>query len=605
MTWTDLARRPQSPLLPPRVPGRRLRARLLAALIPAVAVIWLAAGGTVSLVSQRALQATRERLGTLQTQALGQALEQALAQARRDLLFAAALAPRPEPLAAGLERANLLGPLVYRELGYLDLEGHDHVFFVASHGRAVRLPNEDLDGMRPSLFRLLDQGPDLAPGQVGLSPLVRPDAQPAQAQAADQAGAEEVFRLYAPRADATGKVRGLYVLGLCARSLRDILSRHDADRAPPPDSEGGSGRSFLFDTEGWMLLQADEADKPQPELTTALARSGYAGTQGRRGMEAAFRPESRHKRYWEMVEAVREGRGGISERPGLAGPDRDETENRPMPYAPVRFWASADAPPRVVAGVAVMDMAGLDARPVVWTVGAGFFVVLAACLAAAGLVAVLVQTITRPLTDLSDAVAGLGVAGGLPPLEATDADRETRVFHGALNGLLEVVCRQEEALGDRDRAMQQARLREQASLDRTPPGAAEASFPEIKGAGPLMERLKDDVAKAAQVDADVLITGETGTGKRLVAEAIHRHCHRAARPLIAINCATLDEGPAPGRAVWPCQGRLGRGPGRPRGRLPGGRGRHRAARRDPDRHAQGATGAAAGHRHAPGAPPGR
>ena len=56
-----------------------------------------------------------------------------------------------------------------------------------------------------------------------------------------------------------------------------------------------------------------------------------------------------------------------------------------------------------------------------------------------------------------------------------------------------------------------------------------------------MERLRADLAKAAQVEADVLITGETGTGKQLVAEAIHRHSRRAGQPFICINCGALDE----------------------------------------------------------------
>src|SRR5947199_4564941 len=57
---------------------------------------------------------------------------------------------------------------------------------------------------------------------------------------------------------------------------------------------------------------------------------------------------------------------------------------------------------------------------------------------------------------------------------------------------------------------------------------------------PLIE-LKDEIDRIARSDAKVLVTGESGVGKELVAHAIHRASPRAGRPMIAVNCAGLPE----------------------------------------------------------------
>ena len=64
-------------------------------------------------------------------------------------------------------------------------------------------------------------------------------------------------------------------------------------------------------------------------------------------------------------------------------------------------------------------------------------------------------------------------------------------------------------------------------------------FNGIVGQGERMRRVYDVVTRAAATDATVLITGETGTGKGLIARAIHFNSRRAAAPFVAVDCASL------------------------------------------------------------------
>lgn len=64
---------------------------------------------------------------------------------------------------------------------------------------------------------------------------------------------------------------------------------------------------------------------------------------------------------------------------------------------------------------------------------------------------------------------------------------------------------------------------------------------DILGHSPAICNVRDFIARVAMTSTTVLITGETGTGKELVARAIHRNSLRAKRPFIAINCAAVTE----------------------------------------------------------------
>jgi PAS domain S-box-containing protein len=64
-------------------------------------------------------------------------------------------------------------------------------------------------------------------------------------------------------------------------------------------------------------------------------------------------------------------------------------------------------------------------------------------------------------------------------------------------------------------------------------------FEEIVGTSPALRAVLANVARVAPTDSTVLITGETGTGKELVARAIHKRSNRSSRAFVSVNCAAI------------------------------------------------------------------
>src|SRR5262245_29662095 len=68
-----------------------------------------------------------------------------------------------------------------------------------------------------------------------------------------------------------------------------------------------------------------------------------------------------------------------------------------------------------------------------------------------------------------------------------------------------------------------------------------AGYRPLIGDSASMRDLADDIDRVARSDAKVLITGENGVGKELVAAAVHAKSARMGRPLVAVNCAGIPE----------------------------------------------------------------
>ncbi|MBW6527779.1 sigma-54 dependent transcriptional regulator [Sphingomonas sp. RHCKR7] len=90
------------------------------------------------------------------------------------------------------------------------------------------------------------------------------------------------------------------------------------------------------------------------------------------------------------------------------------------------------------------------------------------------------------------------------------------------------------------RALEMRRLVLENRRLRVAAAEAETHYPLI-GDTPAMVRLRETIRQLADVDVDVLVEGETGTGKELVALLLHRWSHRRARQFVAVDCAALPD----------------------------------------------------------------
>jgi len=144
---------------------------------------------------------------------------------------------------------------------------------------------------------------------------------------------------------------------------------------------------------------------------------------------------------------------------------------------------------------------------------------------------------------------GLNVLAAAPALQ-TDAQFIVMTAFGSVDTAVEAMklgafdyinkpFRTEELLLTLQRAHRETELRrEVASLRRR---AGDSLRNKIVGRSPTMNRMFDMIERVAPTRATVLVVGETGTGKELVARAIHDLSDRARKPFVAINCSALPE----------------------------------------------------------------
>lgn len=519
--------------------GSKVRSKLLLALIPPVIIILLATGYITYSFSRNYLNMALQRIARVQSRAMAHAVEAFLADRKRELLFIAQGAANSEAVKDILMRAGQSGMPTPREVGYIAPE-QEKGFMLLVHDGEVECV--DIPGV--SSVRLLAEarGGDnpLTPGEVRIGTVEHAEYElPAKAGEEAKAVQFKVIRMLTRAKDG-----GYFLLSMDAADVRDILSLYTSERSPlwayPRTLEVRF--AYLVDPQGWILFQSEDSGQRSAELGTYLARAGLTGTLGLPGLPAAFRPGAAYGGFWRMVEDVRQGKHDLivsQEGADLSPSVRDYF----LSYSPIRYEPGGGLPAQIIGGLAYVDRTRLTLVAGYKQVDVIFIITLATILLISVIIFIISRRITRPLMALSREVHAVQETGQLRPIEIEYRDHETSALTEAINSLIITVQRQMDEIRHMDQTIQNASLKERAELETIirQASATEVAIPEIIGFGPQVERLKAEIAKAAQADVDVLICGETGTGKQLAAEAVHRLSRRAGGAFVSINCGALDE----------------------------------------------------------------
>jgi DNA-binding NtrC family response regulator len=518
-----------------------LKTRLMVGVIPPVVIIMIFTGYITYLISKQSIGNAIERTSRLQTVAVRNEIEGYLDRSRQDISLLAQEDTTPLALRRFMAKQKISGGVEYLEIAYIAQKTADHLIYMAKDGQIVQI---QADSIKPSPLSYYEQLKKVLPGQVWLSPIIEIEFGFPEPGNPNQRLIRKVIQMATPCGN-EGEASGYLLVSIDIRNLRNLLSLYNSSQSPiwAYQRTAEERYFYLFDTDGWILFQSDTVERPMAELSTHLARSGYTGTLGRQGLEFAFRPDSIFDDYWRMVADVRDGRQDVvslaAYQPNAYG------RSYYLAYAPVRFKTSLEADPLVVAGVAYLDISRLTLAAGYKHIDTMFYITVATALVVGALIYVLGGILTRPILKLAEAVAELPRHASLTPIALPYHGKEITVLQKAINALIATLTSQVEEIRRKDKTIRSASLKEQAYLDQAVSDSASDPavdpVPAIVGQGPRIEKFKSEILKAAQVGVDVLIIGETGTGKQLAAEAVHRLSARSEKPFISINCGALDE----------------------------------------------------------------
>ena len=486
------------------------------------------------------------------TRALAQAheIQQLLVEARYELLNLV-----QADLTAESVQAYMMGKPATKRNRYAEVAFHavdpDKNFLLLNTGEHIwRVPNEKASEIKFGTFTRKDKIEGKPEDFVQID-------QPVQVYytSVPYLGSVEnmevsVIRLSTPVMDRDRSFIGYLTLSVDIVEIQRVMTLFSSRQSPlyifPQERE--RARSFFFDASGWLICETGPTTTGRPHVSIDAIRTGLQGDVGRPGFASAFRPNPQYEKYWAVVSEVQSGQDGEIDFSNFLNDPENAARDHFLYYVPIRFQEEAGRDPAILGGIGCIDSSFM-LKSSRYEIALGLAISwLAALLLTSGAFFYLNRRISKPIKTLTSAAEKLALGDETSTLDLSPLPKELRHLQHAMNVLLlqlqaarnETKLRQSKVFEEMQRQPVCLETMEEAvRADGKYQDAGPVSG--IVGASQAVRGLNAMIHKASQVMADVLVVGETGTGKELTAEAIHRGSARASGPFISINCGALDE----------------------------------------------------------------
>ncbi|MFW5498574.1 MULTISPECIES: sigma 54-interacting transcriptional regulator [unclassified Maridesulfovibrio] len=521
-----------------------LRGKLLLSLLPAIMIIILIVGAASYKVSKDYIRIALGRTVAMQNLAIVHDIEMFMSNCATDLRYFALSKKKNEDISIQFQNMIMAGGVPYYELAYIPASTGKPQILINKNGVVTELDDTALGRVSPNPLLELEKLSSLKDTEVQPS-YIREVTYPVQNGINENMLIKEkVIRFYIKTSDSKGHPDGIMFLSVKAEKLRNFLTLYDSEESPLWSFQRSDELRFSYfvDPQGWILFQSIPKENDSSELTSFLARQGYQGTLGKAEHNIAFRPSEIHADYWERIGKIQKKEKGLE---FLFHESGQHSSTIPtLAYAPVCFKKNPGGEAEVYGAIIYTD------RSVLPKVAGYDFVsillVVSGIAVAATILVVLFfgRSLTRPIREFAAVMSEQTSLDQLKEVDLPYKDNDLQVLQKAFNRIIRHVNSQYILMKAKDDKLVAINSQEKADLKKETQALANLDvtvIPEIIGYGKQINTLKNEILKAAEVDVDVLIYGETGTGKQLVAEAVHNNSARREKPFISVNCGALDE----------------------------------------------------------------